>query len=64
MPDPVLSFGDGHHRCPGAYVAIQETDIFLRRLLALDLVIEQAPEIRRNALVEGYEVRGLSPRVA
>jgi cytochrome P450 len=30
---PVLSFGDGHHRCPGAYIAIQESDIFLRRLL-------------------------------
>ena len=34
--DPMLmSFGDGAHRCPGAYLAIQETDIFLQRLLAL-----------------------------
>lgn len=32
----VMSFGDGHHHCPGAYVAIQESDIFLRRLLTLE----------------------------
>ncbi|MFC6617615.1 cytochrome P450 [Deinococcus radiophilus] len=30
---PVLSFGDGHHRCPGAFLAIRESDVFLRRLL-------------------------------
>ena len=28
----VMSFGDGHHRCPGAYIALQESDIFLTRL--------------------------------
>ncbi|HEY4383203.1 MAG TPA: cytochrome P450, partial [Ktedonobacteraceae bacterium] len=36
IPEMLMSFGDGVHRCPGAYVAIQETDIFLTRLLALD----------------------------
>jgi cytochrome P450 len=54
----VLSFGDGHHRCPGAYIAIQETDIFLQRLLALpDLRIERAPTVTWNDVTKGYELR-------
>jgi hypothetical protein len=49
---------DGHHRCPGSYVALQETDIFLRRLLALDgLRIACTPTLRWNDLVTGYELR-------
>jgi cytochrome P450 len=35
VPELVLRFGDGNHRCPGAYVAIQETDMFLRKLLCV-----------------------------
>lgn len=55
---PLLSFGDGHHRCPGAYIAIQETDIFLTRLLALDgLRIERAPTVTWNDLSKSYELR-------
>jgi cytochrome P450 len=58
IPAMLMSFGDGAHRCPGAYLAVQETDIFLRRLLALDgLRIERAPTIRWNDLVTGYELR-------
>ena len=58
IPSMVMSFGDGHHRCPGAYLAIQETDIFLQRLLALDtLHIEQPPTLNWNELTTGYEVR-------
>ena len=58
VPSMVMGFGDGHHRCPGSFLAIQETDIFLRRLLALDtLHIERAPTINWNELVTGYEVR-------
>lgn len=54
----VMSFGDGHHRCPGAYIAIQESDIFLRRLLALPtLRIERGPEVTWNEVSSGYEVR-------
>jgi cytochrome P450 len=54
----VLSFGDGAHRCPGSYTALQETDIFLQRLLALDgLRIEREPAVTWNDLVTGYEVR-------
>ena len=54
----VMSFGDSHHRCPGAFIAIQETDIFLTRLLALGgLVLEKAPELSWNEVVGGYELR-------
>ncbi len=54
----LLSFGDGAHRCPGSYTALQETDIFLLRLLALDgLRIEHAPALSWNDLVTGYELR-------
>lgn len=54
----MLSFGDGHHRCPGAYLALQETDIFLQRLLKLDgLQIAQKPSVTWNDLTQGYELR-------
>jgi cytochrome P450 len=56
---PVMSFGDGYHRCPGAYVALHETDVFLQRLLALDgLRIESPPHVAWDDLVKGYEIRG------
>lgn len=58
VPDAVMSFGDGHHRCPGAYIAIQESDIFLTRLLAIEgLHIVHPPEVSWNELVKGYELR-------
>ncbi len=58
IPPVLMGFGDGHHRCPGSYIAIQETDIVLQRLLALDgLRIEQTPTIHWSALVAGYELR-------
>lgn len=54
----LLSFGDGAHRCPGSYIALQESDIFLRRLLALDgLRIGRAPTVTWSDLVTGYELR-------
>lgn len=54
----LLSFGDGAHRCPGSYIALQESDIFLQRLLALDdLRMEHAPRLTWNELVAGYELR-------
>lgn len=54
----VMSFGDGHHRCPGSFIAIQESDIFLRKLLALpNLRVERAPRLGWNETVKGYELR-------
>jgi cytochrome P450 len=55
---PVMSFGDGAHRCPGAFIAIQESDIFLRRLLAVEsLRMTRPPSLIWNDLVTGYELR-------
>lgn len=61
----MLGFGDGHHRCPGAYVAIQESDIFLRKLLALPgLSVQQYPTMRYSETVSGYELRNFRVEVS
>ena len=53
-----MSFGDGHHRCPGATVAMQETAIFLDRLLRIpNLKMTAAPALAWNTLTVGYELR-------
>jgi cytochrome P450 len=58
IPSMMMSFGDGHHRCPGSSLAIQETDIFLHRLLAIEnLHIERPPMLNWNELTTGYEIR-------
>jgi cytochrome P450 len=58
-----LSFGDGHHRCPGEFLAIRETDVFLRALFAVPgLRLVGTPRIGVNETVKGYEVRGLRVR--
>lgn len=54
-----LSFGDGEHRCPGAGVALAESEIFLDRLLRVPgLRLSRAPSVGWNPLVTGYELRG------
>lgn len=54
-----MAFGDGEHRCPGAQVALQESAIFLDRLLRVpNLRLVRAPDIGWNALIAGYELRG------
>jgi cytochrome P450 len=58
IPSMLMGFGDGAHRCPGSFLAIQETDIFLQRLLALKgLRIVYPPKLRWNELTTGYEIR-------
>ncbi len=58
VPGSVLGFGAGPHRCAGEFVAIQESDVFLRKLLALDgLRIEREPRVERNETIRGYELR-------
>ncbi|MGN9845912.1 cytochrome P450 [Nonomuraea sp. H19] len=55
-----LSFGDGPHRCPGAGIAILETDAFLSRLFAMEGVrMAAAPRVTFNNDIGGYEIRGL-----
>lgn len=61
MPDPrtgapAMSFGDGRHRCPGAFIAMEESAIFLAALLALPgLRVVGEPKISWNDLVGGYQ---------
>ncbi|MGP4016292.1 cytochrome P450 [Saccharopolyspora sp. 5N708] len=55
-----MSFGDGAHKCPGAHIAIQETDIFLNKLFAVpDVRMEAAPRVSFNDAIGGYELRGM-----
>jgi len=52
-----ISFGSGPHRCAGEHLAMAETDLFIRKLLALDkLKVERQPDIAFNDTVEGYEI--------
>lgn len=61
VPEYVMGFGDGYHRCPGSFVAIQESDIFLRKLLAIEtLRLEETPDVTYNELVKGYEIRNFT----
>jgi cytochrome P450 len=64
LPDGVpaagLSFGDGPHRCPGAHIAIQETEIFLTKLFALPNVrMEREPKTRIRREIASYELAGM-----
>jgi cytochrome P450 len=61
---PVHSFGDGAHRCPGAFIAIKESDVFLQRLLRLPLHVAAPPRIEWNDLIESYEVRDFAVTLA
>jgi cytochrome P450 len=55
----LMSFGDGPDRCPGASVALQETAIFLDRLLRVPNVhLVCAPKVGWNPLISSYELRG------
>lgn len=57
---PTFSFGAGHHRCPGEYVAMLETRIFLKALFAIPgLKVVGKPELEHNETIEGYEIEGL-----
>ncbi|ALU38432.1 cytochrome [Kocuria flava] len=59
----VLSFGDGAHRCPGGFLAIQESDVLLQRLLRLPLELVHPPRVAWLETIAAYEVRELVLRV-
>lgn len=49
---------------PGAFIVIQETDIFLTKLLPLDgLAMVKPPPIARDEPVQGYELRDFIVRI-
>lgn len=62
--EEALSFGDGSHRCPGNAIAIQESDVFLTRLLALPVRLASSPRIEWDELISGYSVRDIVVEVA
>jgi cytochrome P450 len=50
-----LSFGDGSHRCPGAQVALNETRVFLDRLLRLPGIrLHREPDLGWTDELNGY----------
>ena len=56
---PIYSFGAGPHRCPGEWIAMQETEILLRKLLELETIeVVKLPTMGINPAIEGYELRG------
>lgn len=57
-----MAFGDGAHRCPGNHVAIQESEVFLTRLLRLPVAIVQQPRLSWLEPIASYELRGLRLR--
>ncbi|MDQ3552877.1 MAG: cytochrome P450 [Chloroflexota bacterium] len=57
IPRSLLAFGSGPHHCAGEHIALAETDVFLRRLLAVrGLRIEREPTIGHNGNIHGYEL--------
>ena len=53
-----LSFGDGSHRCPGAPLAMIETDALLLELCRAGPTVLSEPVVEWDTLLEGYQLRG------
>lgn len=57
---PGLTFGDGPHKCPGSYLAVQETDIFLTKLVAQDGVrLTSGPRVAFNHAFGSYSLHDM-----
>ena len=64
VPRAVMSFGDGHHRCPGGPLAVMESEIFLSRLFAYDVVADHPPHVHWNPVSQGYDLSRFPVRLA
>ena len=64
VPAVVMSFGDGHHRCPGGPLAVMESEIFLSRLFQRDVVAVSPPRVRWNPVSQGYDLDRFPVRLA
>lgn len=65
VPPALMSFGDGNHRCPGAPIAIMESEVFLSALFAEDVVADGPPRVGWNPVSQGYDLdRFMVRRVA
>lgn len=56
VPPALMSFGDGNHRCPGAPIAIMESEIFLSALFAEEIVADGPPRVGWNPVSQGYDL--------
>jgi cytochrome P450 len=59
VPPALMSFGDGNHRCPGAPIAIMESEIFLTALFAREIEADGPPRVRWNPVSQGYDLDSL-----
>lgn len=64
VPRAVMSFGDGHHRCPGGPLAVMESEILLSRLFSRDLVADHPPHVHWNPVSQGYDLSRFPVRLA
>ena len=64
VPPAVMSFGDGHHRCPGGPIAIMESEIFLTALFRREVVADGPPRVTWNAVSQGYDLDHFHVRTA
>lgn len=62
VPPSLLGFGDGHHKCPGAPLALMESEIFVSALLRDDLAAAGPPTVRWNDVSQGYDLARLRVR--
>lgn len=56
VPPALMSFGDGNHRCPGAPIAIMESEIFLTTLFRHDVAALGPPTVSWNPVSQGYDL--------
>lgn len=54
-----LSFSDGAHKCPGKFLAVGETEVFISTLLQKKPTLATEPQISWDHLIEGYQLRGM-----
>lgn len=64
VPRAVMSFGDGHHRCPGGPLAVMETEVLLSRLFDRDVVADHPPHVHWNPVSQGYDLSRFPIRLA
>ncbi len=62
VPPALLAFGDGHHKCPGAPMAVMEAEIFLSALLRDDVAAAGPPRVRWSEVTQGYDLTALRVR--
>ncbi|WP_309134152.1 cytochrome P450 [Cellulomonas sp.] len=62
VPPALLAFGDGHHKCPGAPIALMEAEIFVSALLRHEVASAGPPRVRWNEVTQGYDLSALRVR--